>query len=300
MKNVIWLIQDVSRRNESIQQEIDVLNKLKYSWEPYGVIPFTENITNIENIFKNIEDDYILRGGTKILKLLSRNKSIVENNSLLNDFQKENESIFTDKLKSSIFYNEDRFDQMIYSKLDLPLLNKVSKIYSLKECLYAVFKNDMFIKPSKDLKYFDGGGLYSGYSVLEYLQSQNFTSGLYDEDVNVVISSVKKIKSEYRFFIVNGDVITGSKYKENDIIKYDSFIPEKIKDCAKEYAKLYQPSNVYTLDLADTDLGVFIVEYNCWNSSGLYSCDIEKIFSVITDMKRNGCDLTVGSNSFKY
>lgn len=60
-------------------------------------------------------------------------------------------------------------------------------------------------------------------------------------------------------------------------------------DIAKEYAKLYQPHEIFTMDLVETDNGVKIVEYNCWNGSGLYHCDKIKLFKEVNDFIKNKC-----------
>ena len=42
----------------------------------------------------------------------------------------------------------------------------------------------------------------------------------------------------------------------------------------------------YVIDLCETDDGIEIVEYNCWNASGFYKTDIKKILSRITELKK--------------
>lgn len=58
-------------------------------------------------------------------------------------------------------------------------------------------------------------------------------------------------------------------------------------DIAKSYAQLYQPHDIFTMDLAETPEGVKIVEYNCWNGSGLYHCDKVLLFSCVQDFIKN-------------
>jgi len=54
---------------------------------------------------------------------------------------------------------------------------------------------------------------------------------------------------------------------------------------AEEYAKLYRPADIFVMDLAKTKEGTKIVEYNCWNCSGLYHTNIEKLFFEVDNYK---------------
>ena len=40
------------------------------------------------------------------------------------------------------------------------------------------------------------------------------------------------------------------------------------------------------MDLAETPEGISIVEYNCWNASGLYKTNIAKIFDAVDKYKK--------------
>jgi hypothetical protein len=72
-------------------------------------------------------------------------------------------------------------------------------------------------------------------------------------------------------------------YRKNNQLVLSPEIPKIVLDTADEYAKLYEPAEIYTMDLAETPNGIKIVEYNCWNGSGLYKMDTKKLFSTITD-----------------
>jgi hypothetical protein len=151
----------------------------------------------------------------------------------------------------------------------------------VKNNLGLSFSKDMFIKPSRDQKAFNPGILEAGTTVESFIKSQHYEEFFLDEVL--IVAPVKEIYSEYRFFVVDGSVITGSMYKMNGKLLIKEDVPPLILDCAKEYAKLYHPDKVFTMDLADTPEGIKIVEYNCWNASGLYATDSQKIFFAVHD-----------------
>ena len=98
-----------------------------------------------------------------------------------------------------------------------------------------------------------------------------------DREYLCCTSPGKRIYREYRFFVVNGKVVTGSQYRvglrvfstecnEKDVIRY-----------AQKMVDLWSPDVGYVLDIADTPEGFKVIEVNCLNASGFYACDMGKV-----------------------
>lgn len=287
MNNIKWLIQSVGK-NQMLEDNFETVKKLKFDYDNFSLITGKNEIINLENFLTNEEDNYILRGGTKIISLFFSGINDLEKlSNYLTENQIKNKDIFYKKLKEGIFYDEINFDQEYYNKLDLPLLNKNSVFISIKDNKELSFDNDYFIKPSKDLKSFLPGILKAKQKIKDFIESGSYIQD-YDKEM-LLVSPVEKLYNEYRFFIINKEVITYSQYRNENEVKYNSFVPKKMVDIAKEYAKLYQPHEIFTMDLVETDNGVKIVEYNCWNGSGLYHCDKIKLFKEVNDFIKNKC-----------
>lgn len=276
--SIKWLLQD-SGKTVMLQDNFGTVRQMGSNHIGFGLIEGKAEIINLENILTDIDETYIMRGGTKILHLLSSYDDLEQLCPHLTDYQKENKEIFLDKLKKSIFYNSNTFDQYYYSKLDLPLLNRDSKFFPIAENLNTSFETPCFIKPSQDLKTFLPGILAVGQTIENFILNTSHLAQ-YDHEM-ALIAPVKEILYEYRFFVVNKQVITGSQYKNHDKVQYDTFIPEHILKAAEQYSQLYQPHDIYTMDLAQTKNSIDIVEYNCWNGSGLYHSDKLKIFKTV-------------------
>ncbi|AQW88898.1 hypothetical protein FDH34_gp547 [Serratia phage BF] len=268
MKKIKWLIQDTSRMYSAIEDEVTPLKALGFEVIPFGMIPFTDTMTGIDDL--DPDDFYIIRGGTKVVQLLD--SGVPENISP--------ELIST--LRKGISYNQKMFDQAYYSSnLQLPLLNSTPTILDLsnEKDLYASFSIPKFVKPSSDLKAFTAGIMEEG-EVIKYFIENHYHRTNYAEET-ALVHDVVDIDAEYRFICLNGEVITGSMYRKNNQLVLSSEIPKIVLDTADEYALLYRPSEIYTMDLAETPNGIKIVEYNCWNGSGLYKMDTMKLFSTI-------------------
>lgn len=282
MSKITWLVQNVGFSQTNSDQTELTLQRMSYEYKLFGISRLINYVMNLENILLDPNEKFIIRGGTSLLTILSKLNSLKEVNPNLSQYQLDNSGLFIQRLKDGLFYNEEKFDQNYYNTLNLPLLNDKASYYPVRENLNLTFPKDMFIKPSKDQKAFSPGILEAGSTVESFIKSQHFEDFFLDEIL--IAAPVKEIYSEYRFFVVDGRVITGSMYKMNGQLLIKEDVPPIIFDCAKEYAKLYHPDKIFTMDLADTPEGIKIVEYNCWNASGLYATDAQKIFFAVQDL----------------
>jgi hypothetical protein len=105
------------------------------------------------------------------------------------------------------------------------------------------------------------------------------------KDETIVISDIKQIQEEYRFFIHKDKILASSRYMLNSEVNPSNIVPEFLTGCAKDYAKLYNPADIFVMDLAVTNEGIKIVEYNCWNASGFYHCNIRDLIFQINEIK---------------
>lgn len=268
MPNIKWLVQDTARMYSAVEDEFTPLKELGYEVIPFGVIPFTNEMTGLDDV--DFSDSiFIVRGGTKVIGMI--------NDGNVSNLPKE----FVLKLTDGLFYDKLYFDQAYYSHLGLPLLNDTPMILDLRknEDLLASFDTPKFVKPSSDLKAFTAGILEPENTLKSFIESQYHRSG-YNEEMALVHDLVE-IDAEYRFFCIDGKVITGSQYRRNNVTVTSPVVPQAVLDAADEYAVLYKPSEIYTMDLAETPDGIKIVEYNCWHGSGLYDVDTKKLFSSI-------------------
>lgn len=278
-----FLIQSSFIRESEIQKQFSALNSLSIPVIDFGVIPFHHSITNLENILIDENDDYVFLGSVLLLKIIHNAKRLEDLSTFLSKEQLSKSEIFLKKLKNAVFYDFENFDQAYYSQLNLPLLNKDCILVSFNDAQNLKFEEDMFVKPSTDLKVFNGGFIHSDTLFSDFLEKQQLISNIDYSQVNVLFSPIKKVFSEYRFFVVDKKVISGSRYMVDRVVSPDSFVPDDIWKKAEEIALLYQPADIFTLDLCYTDQGIFIVEYNCFNCSGSYDNDLVKTYQAIHD-----------------
>lgn len=279
-----WLVQNVGFSLTNLDLTEQTLERMGLPYGLFGISRLINNVINLENILLDPEETFIIRGGTSLLSVLNKIEYLKDVNENLTEEQLQYSEQYIKNLKDGLFYNEQSFDQNYYGQLDLPLLNVQSQNLAVKDHLHTKFNEPMFIKPSRDQKAFNAGILEPGYSIKDFIFSQIHENFYLEE--TAIIAPVKPIYAEYRFFVVDKEVITGSQYRNSHSLFVSETVPESIMVVAKEYAKLYQPHDIFTMDLADTPEGIKIVEYNCWNASGLYKTNVPKIFNTVQEFKQ--------------
>jgi len=165
-----------------------------------------------------------------------------------------------------------------------------------KEFFYDTFNtNKVFIRPNSGLKTFTGLPVHLDefdYEINTLRQLKQVS-----DDVLILVSNCKKIAEEYRFFIVNREVITGSQYKLNDELNVKVGYAQEAYEVALEMAtNAWQPDIAYACDVGIVNGEPKIIELNSFSSSGFYACDIPTIISAIDKvavMEYNG-DISIG------
>jgi hypothetical protein len=285
----LWLIQSNGFRDSYLFEIAESLKRFNIEFKDFGVVK-NNSITNLTEILKPEYADYnfITRGGTKFLgileKLREENKDLSYFDNKLSKEIIQRSDFWIDKLLNSVDYDVNKFDQLNYSKLDLPLLNSDARYINYSRIKDYEFSKETFIKPSRDLKSFNGGVIYAGETIQNYIARTGYSSPNIKTE-KIVVSDIKEIQEEYRFFMYKNKILGCYRYMLDSEVNPSDFVPEDIKECAIKYSELYNPSELYVMDLAVTLEGIKIVEYNCWNASGFYHCNIRDIIFQVNEFK---------------
>lgn len=174
------------------------------------------------------------------------------------------------------FLNDNfRFDLWL-QQLNDELLNHDAVIGRLKD-IEINHKQSFFIRPLEDNKAFDGVVMDMETFVpwCRSVANQSIAS------MPVVVSSVKDIYREYRLFVVQGKVVTGSVYKmAGKAVAVELNEPEVV-DYANRIDKKWAPAESYVIDIAATAKGFKVIEFNNINSSGFYASDVDSYVRAI-------------------
>ena len=162
------------------------------------------------------------------------------------------------------------------------MLNSLAQIGTIAELVptYDVF----FARPVLDTKSFSGT-VFKKDDYIEWVgKLWNLGESTLPLTTEVLLCPIKEIWAEYRFFVVDGKVVTGSLYKRGNTVLYDSFVPPEVFSYAQQMVNLWQPDLCFVLDVADTPLGYKIIEVNNINSAGFYAVDMFKLVVAIEEL----------------
>ncbi len=266
---------------------IKVLKKKQIEYKLIEYIPFENDLSYISKLFN--DDDCVVFYGS--LNLGIKIKRYV-------------------KWIPGVYLDETKYNCTSYYPIFGDLL--VHKNYTMlpfgdlirrKDYLYNLYNKSghsghIFIRPNSGLKDFTG-------TVLSY---NNYEEGIklcgfYDinPDLLVIVSDVKALHKEWRFVVVNQEVISGSLYRDwsypetiipgtttKDYILMGSHsinelcTNDKAYNFANKCAKLFNPEHVWTLDVTEMNGEFGLLEVGSFSGAGLYGNDLNIIVDKVS------------------
>ena len=148
-----------------------------------------------------------------------------------------------------------------------------------------------FVRPVSDAKFFAGQVIeaaeFRDWQHKVCVLGEGYGDSLGAATV-IQIARPKPIQSEYRFWIVNDRISTGSRYKMGGRVVYDRTIDEDVESfvsilCDPKSADYWRPEGSYVVDIARTPDGIKVIELNTINSSGFYAAEVPKLVMDLED-----------------
>lgn len=183
------------------------------------------------------------------------------------------------------------FDRCMEHWGDL-MLNGDSVVVPFKDARWD--SGERFIRPTDDSKYF-AGKLIEADEFREWqtnvcVLKLDYGNSLTPE-MMIQVAKPKRIYSEFRCWVVRGDIVTMSLYKRGDQVFYQNMDDDLGRE-ARRFANQvlrgnditltmsnrgWQPAEAFCLDVCETDEGWRIVEVNTLNSCGFYAANLTSL-----------------------
>ena len=255
-----WILQKNLYNEKSFDDLCNVINRLMLPHTFIDVVPFSHEIIPDIGIISNP----IICMGSTSLAFIAKEKG----------------------WSPGAFWNDD-FNYYEYIKMyGSNMLNDASLI-----CKFEDIPEDMgefFIRPNMDLKAFSGTKMTKEevidwkHRIIKLREESTFAT--VTPETLVVVAPLKKIMQEYRFFVVDGKVITGSRYKVGDRVIYSEVIDQNLINYTQMIADIWVPSQFCAIDIAYCRGEFKVLEVNCATSAGMYAADVFKIVEAIERM----------------
>lgn len=113
------------------------------------------------------------------------------------------------------------------------------------------------------------GGVYDHDSWLA-LKSERHLQG----DLLCWASPLKTLSAEYRCWLVGDRVVEVSRYRESDQMSVKRVTDGEVYRAAESFAKIYLPAPCVVMDIALTEEGYKLIEFNPIHSSGWYDASV--------------------------
>jgi ATP-grasp domain, R2K clade family 3 len=184
------------------------------------------------------------------------------------------------KFKKGVFYDDHTFLMQNYVlQWSEKMLNADAIFTDLNRFLQTYTENkSWFIRPNEDSKAFNGTVM----SLDEIKAWAKRIGGAETPELNldkiVCFAKPKPIQKEWRNFVVNGKVVSATRYYVNgkkDVSTAD--LPAAMLDFVEKCCEIYVPHSIFVMDVALSNGQYFIIECNCFNSTGFYGHDIQRI-----------------------
>ena len=271
MKKVNWLIEKYVFEN----YEDKLATTIKNSGS--NVIIYDETEKSLEDICKRFKEDDIvilhssLQDGRKMLRL---------------------------PCYPGIFMNLDNYEcYNYYGYFGNHLLNSnylmmgINDLPRRKDEIFDYFKSEsIFIRPSNGFKTFTGQILPKEDFDDKYDTLIKSYGGI-DPGTLVLIAPIQEIEEEYRFIVVDGEVVSGALYMNKEYReKWEAFWDKECEDenafnFAVEMSKLYQPDKAYTIDICRTSNNEYkIMELNSFCCASMYGNNYDKVVKAINEL----------------
>lgn len=263
-----WVIQDNIKRESGYDAFIEALKRQNCPYDLVKVVPFSHDLIPDVN-----PKNPVIAIGAYTMEQISKKKG----------------------WSPGVFTN-DNFTYEVWSeKYKGNILNDDAVVVSFGDSIKLNFSEELFIRPCKDGKEFAGmittWATFLSWAHRVLALKEEYYKTITDKTM-IMICPVKKIYSEYRFFVVCGKIITGSQYKIGSRVAYTECTRKssrEIYDFASDVAhnsivigqKGWQPADAYVIDIAQTPDGPKVIEINCMNGSGFYACDMAKVVNEI-------------------
>ena len=258
-----WVIQSNLGNLEDHGRIHAICEKQGYSHESIKVIPFSSEIPEIDNA-----QPTIFYGATNFINNIYKSK----------------------KWNPGTFFNGENFTMRAYvghykeHMINFPCdFTTIGKFASSHQPMDKQF----FVRPIKDLKEFPGEVMDFNKMVgweknIRYLPGCDNNPTL-TVDTEIAVSEPYGIAHEWRAFIVNGRVSSGSHYRSYMQLDSKEDFPERVADFVEQMCAFCMPAKVFVMDVGESAGNLFIIECNCFNSSGFYKSNIEKIIVDVSE-----------------
>jgi hypothetical protein len=253
-----WLIQNTGISpmfvDEQAAKVLYAVKERNLPWAAIGVIPFTHEITGLDEADPCAPT--MLYCSTELASLAAS----------------------WDTFRPGVYHREEWFNPTNWRGKRSDILNDNLREITVRELRDRWVDEPTFVKSVRVKK-------LTGMVIEPVKQDKDYWiiehSDLDGNEILVAGPAIR-LEREWRFFAVNGDVVTGSTYRKDGYRSIFHPVSAAAWDHARDAVKEWMPNPTIVIDIARTDKGEYkVIEFNCVNSSGVYNSDAGKLVDAL-------------------
>lgn len=252
-----WVVQQNLGKRDDTDRMMAAIRALGMSAVGVDVVPFSDDLPDIPN-----DQPTVFYGATGFI-----------NSVYLRGSWRPGTFYDGDAFKFSR-YLEEYGDRMLNSGARLTTLGGFKDIGLSPDEL-------VFIRPDRDLKEFAGDVIRVG-DFTTWVDDLSYGNYTLRPECPIVVADPVGIRYEWRTFIVNGQVVTGSQYRRDGTLCVEASLPTRVRKFAEACAGVWSPAPVFVMDIGQSGAELYIIELGCVNSAGFYASDIELLIKEIS------------------
>lgn len=188
----VWLLQENTQNQLALKQMRQILSRQDTSYHEVSLAPFSDELRLPSSLSLS---DHIICWGPGFVSRTLQYKS----------------------LHPGIWYAEMNFSWGTFRQnWGNLMMNATAEKTSFCHAIQNLTETNCFIRPDLDSKAFDGG-LYCKTAPPKL-------RGNFQDTIDVIVAPVMHIADEWRFFVVNGHIISASSYRIDGRANSDGFI----------------------------------------------------------------------------
>jgi len=256
----LWAIQKFAVNDDDSKGMVDAIISLGLQYRVLEIPPFAyDHISPVD-----YEGAVIPYGGTKFIDTIKSDKGWY--------------CVFNDNFKYSV----------AVQKLGDRMFNFDGQFMRMKHFCPSNFKDQehVFIRPDKDIKEFAGNVIEPKEFMKWKVQIEGKGWGV-NENTDILVATASRIDEEWRIFVVDNQIIDGSRYRKDRYQSIDRETPDKVFDYVRETIKIWQPAPFFVMDICRVSDSLGVLEIGDLHSAGWYKSDKAKIIKAVSDYVEN-------------
>lgn len=262
MEAMNYLIQSNLVKRDDLDRLVAAFQATGLSYKLAQIIPFSHEVFVDDQPFNDMDVPLVVFGSTTMLNIARQRR-----------------------WTPGVWWSDDAFNYRTYTKMYGRHMVNADAEYATFSTV-PQFSGHRFIRPVSDGKAFVGevigGQQYETWrDAILALHIDTFAS------TPVLVATPKVLQLEYRFFVVEGKVRSGSLYHAGRHLMYRALEPDnEIDTGAWDYAQArvdqWQPDAAFVIDVAYMQDETYkVIELNCLNGAGFYHSDIEAVLLAV-------------------